>query len=361
MKVSLALALLGASVFAADELAATPLITSATTKFGSAIEGVGVDKAGVVYATDFGDKLTQAGQVTGSQNLLYQASNTTAYVNGIRFNIDSSGAEEAYIADAALHRVYRLTGRQGADGAFSNNEVFCEDEGILQPNDLAIAPSAGRIFLSGMNYTSDSVVGNGDLWTCDSSGAARRLGQFHRTNGIEVSPDEKTLYLSESQNTGGAVVANRVLAFDLDAATGDVTNKRVFVDFGTLDDTAATDIDGMRAAANGNLYVTRNGIGKVAVFSPAGELVSYITTPSIDFVASLDFGGESGSDLHMVGKCKDDETKGCVDVYNGLTLGRSSRDLRKSSGGSEGGSEGGSDGGSTAPPAGCGKAGRARM
>ncbi|KAJ1758962.1 hypothetical protein LPJ77_004174 [Coemansia sp. RSA 2523] len=350
MKVTLALALLGASVFAADELTATPLISSSNTKFGSAIEGAGVDKAGVIYATNFGDELTQAGQVTGSQSLLYQAANTTAYVNGIRFNIDSSGAEEAYIADAALHRVYRLTDRQGADGAFGSNSVFCQDEGILQPNDLAIAPSAGRIFLSGMNYTSDSVVGNGDLWTCDNTGAARRLGQFHRTNGIEVSPDEKTLYLSESENKGGAVVANRILAFDLDAASGDVTNQRVFVDFGTLDDTAATDIDGMRTDAAGKLYVTRNGLGKVAVFAPSGDLTAYITTPSIDFVASLDFGGQDGTDLHMVGRCKDNDTKGCVDVVKGLALGRASSDLRKSKGGET----------PALPLPGCGKTGRAR-
>ncbi|KAJ1833208.1 hypothetical protein LPJ70_006468 [Coemansia sp. RSA 2708] len=346
MKVSLALALLGATVFAAEELAATSLISSADTQFGPAIEGVGVDQAGTMYATNFGGELTQAGQVTGTQGLLYKAADGDAYVNGIRFNINSAGAEEAYIADAALHRVYRLTNRQGSGGAFSDNAVFCQDEAILQPNDLAIAPSSGRIFLSGQNYTSDTAVGSGDLWTCDSSGAATRLGQFHRTNGIEVSPDEKTLYLSEAENKGGAVVANRILAFDLDAASGAVSNQRTFVDFGTLDDTAATDIDGMRADADGNLYVTRNGIGKVAVFTPAGELTAYITLPSIDFVSSLEFGGASGTDLHMVGKCKDDDTKGCVDVYSGSAVGRAFSTLKKSDGGS--------------PPAGCGKTGRAR-
>ncbi|KAJ1862974.1 hypothetical protein LPJ78_004375 [Coemansia sp. RSA 989] len=349
MKVSFIFALLGTSVLAANEFQATSLLTAADTKFGPAIEGVGVDKAGNIYATNFDSELTKAGKVTSSQNQLFQAPDAEAYVNGIRFNINSAGAEEAYIVDAALHRVYRLTDRQGADGAFANSGIFCQDEKMLQPNDLAIAPSSGRIFLSGMNYTSDTVVGNGDLWTCDGSGTATRLGQFHRTNGIEVSPDEKTLYLSESENKGGAVVANRILAFDLDAAAGTVSNQRVFADFGKLDNTEATDIDGMRTDVSGNLYVTRNGIGKVAVFAPSGELTSYISLASIDFVASIDFGGADGKKLHMVGKCKDDDTKGCVDVYNGDVAGRAFSDLQKST---------------TPPPpppaTGCGKTGRAR-
>ncbi|PIA14857.1 calcium-dependent phosphotriesterase [Coemansia reversa NRRL 1564] len=216
---------------------------------------------------------------------------------------------------------------------------------MLQPNDLAFAPSSGRIFLSGMNYTSDSEIGDGDLWTCDSKGAAKSLGQFYRTNGIEVSPDEKTLYLSESQNKGGAVVSNRILAFDLDASSGAVENKRVFVDFGKLDKTADTDIDGMRTDKEGNLYVTRNGVGKIAVFTPAGELSAYISSPSIDFVASLEFGGPTGTDLYMVGKCKDDETKGCVDKFSATITGRAFADLQKKGSDSE-------------VPKGCGKKNR---
>ncbi|KAJ2159024.1 hypothetical protein GGF46_003316 [Coemansia sp. RSA 552] len=338
--------LLGASALAVDELQGTPLISAADSQFGPAIEGAGVDKAGTVYACNFGSELTTAGQVSTTQQEFYKAADAEAYINGIRFNLDSTGAEEAYVADAVLHQVYRLTGRDSATGKFGSSDVFCTDETMLQPNDLAIAPSSGRIFLSGMNYTSDSVVGNGDLWTCDSTGAATRLGQFHRTNGIEVSPDEKTLYLSESENKGGAVVANRILAFDLDAAAGTVANQRLFVDFGELDDTAATDIDGMRTDVGGNLYVTRNGLGKVAVFSPAGELTSYITLSTIDSVATLEFGGPEGKDLHMLGKCKDDETKGCVEVCSGNAVGRAVSDLRKSSG--------------AEPPAGCGKTGLRR-
>ncbi|KAJ1723259.1 hypothetical protein LPJ53_002357 [Coemansia erecta] len=328
MKLAAAFSLLASSVLAANRLQAVPFLGAADSLFGAGIEGAGVDRAGNIYAVDFNNDAPSAGQIAPTQELLLQSSNTESLVNGIRFNIDSSGAEEAYIADATIHQVIRLSGRDGSSGAFSQNSVFCHDDTMLQPNDIAIAPSSGRVFLSGMNWTSDSVVGDGDLWTCDSSGAAKRLGTFKRTNGVEVSPDEKTLYLSEATNAGGAVVSNVVLAFDLDASTGDISNQRVFADFAQLDNTEATDIDGMRTDENGNLYVTRNGIGQVAVFAPTGELTAYINATSIDYVANLEFGGASGTDLYIIGRCKEDETKGCADVYQGSAVGRAFRDLQ---------------------------------
>ncbi|KAJ2853117.1 hypothetical protein J3B02_003284 [Coemansia erecta] len=281
---------LASSVFAANHLQAVPFLGAADSLFGAGIEGAGIDKLGNVYAVDFNDNASSAGQIAPKQSLLFQSSDNESLVNGIRFNIDSTGAEEAYIADATTHQVYKLTSRDKATGAFAKTSVFCHDENMLQPNDIAIASSSGRIFLSGMNWTSDSVVGNGDLWTCDSSGLAKRLGTFMRTNGIEVSPDEKTLYLSEAANAAGSVVSNVVLAFDLDSASGEITNKRTFVDFAKLDNTASTDIDGMRTDINGNLYVTRNGLGQVAVFTPSGELSAYINAISIDYVSNLEFG-----------------------------------------------------------------------
>ncbi|KAJ2798206.1 hypothetical protein H4R20_004905 [Coemansia guatemalensis] len=335
MKIVCALAILGAGVFAAEKQVKS-FISAADSMFGPAIEGVGVDKAGNIYAVDFNNNLAMAGLVAEKQALLYEATGTEGqmekvHLNGIRFNIGFSGAEEAYIADAGTKIVYQLTERQGTDGTFKNAKLFCADSDMLQPNDIAIAPSSGRIFLSGMSYTSDSKLGDGDLWTCDRRGVARKLDvSLYRTNGIEISPDEKTLYLSEAQNSGGNVIGNRILAFDLDSCSGNVKNQRTFVNFGDLDGTGATDIDGMRADTDGNLYVTRNGLGKVAVFSSTGELTAYISLPSIDSVTSLEFGGTSGSDLYMVGKCKDDENKGCVDVYSSTAKGRAFSDLQGS-------------------------------
>ena len=99
------------------------------------------------------------------------------------------------------------------------------------------------------------------------------------TNGIEISPDGRTLYVNES-------VQRKVWAFDI---TRDKTlsNKRLlteFEDFG---------MDGMRCDVKGNLYITRHGKGTVVKVSPQGELLEEIqlkgTKPS-----NIAFGGTDG-------------------------------------------------------------------
>ncbi|KAJ1801904.1 hypothetical protein LPJ56_006322 [Coemansia sp. RSA 2599] len=178
-----------------------------------------------------------------------------------------------------------------------------------------------------MRFTPDTAVGDGDLWTCSAGGTAKKLGSFRRTNGIELSPDEKTLYLSEASNVGGKVVSNLVLAFDVDVRTGEISRKRVFADFGSLDGSGANDVDGMRADAHGNLYVARWGAGKIAKLSPAGALVAYIRLPGIDQVTNLELAGPHGRDLFAVGACKSNPAKGCIDRYTVPVEGRAFSNL----------------------------------
>ncbi|KAJ1934384.1 hypothetical protein EC988_008827, partial [Linderina pennispora] len=273
MKISFVFASLFSATLAVETLKATPVVTSSNSKFGGGIEGLAVDSTGSIFAVNYNGQQAAIGQAVPSQKLMYQdKANPTSLFNGIRFSTDCSGNEQAFVADAINHRVVRLSDRTSA--GFRNATVFCQDPGMLQPNDIAIAPSSGRVFLSGMNYQATTKVGDGDLWTCDKNGKAAKLGQFQRTNGIEVSPDEKTLYLSESTNKGGAVISNIIYAFDLNSKAGQISNKRVFADFGKLDKSAAIDIDGMRTDTQGNLYVARNGNGKVAKLSPSGKLLA---------------------------------------------------------------------------------------
>jgi gluconolactonase len=68
-------------------------------------------------------------------------------------------------------------------------------------------------------------AGHGDLWSCSPSAVkggsvAARLLRMGRTNGIELSPDEKTLYVSEAFNREFIPVSNVVWQFDVDILTG---------------------------------------------------------------------------------------------------------------------------------------------
>ncbi|KAJ2384440.1 hypothetical protein GGI23_006929 [Coemansia sp. RSA 2559] len=324
-------ALLASSAVAAQAVyKAEPYLTAQNTNFGELIEGAAVDKDGNFYAVHYNSAKTATGKAYMEQSMFYDdTSNKDTWFNAIRFNINSQGAQEAYLGDTGNHRVVRVQ-NLGNKYNSMHAETFCQDSAMLQPNDIAIASSTGRLFLSGMKYTADSVIGDGDLWTCDSKGTATKLGEFYRTNGIEVSPDEKTLYLSEAANKGGAVVSNVIYAFDLDADQGTISNKRTFVDFAKLDNTAATDIDGMRTDTAGNLYVTRNGLGKVVKISPSGELLACIETVSTTSVTNLEFAGPDGKDLYIVGVCTGDATKGCVDKYSSDVAGNAFSKLKAS-------------------------------
>ena len=89
------------------------------------------------------------------------------------------------------------------------------------------------------------------------------------TNGIEVSPDEKTLYVNES-------VQRKVWAFDIDNL-GNISNKKLFHQFEDFG------MDGMRCDQNGNLYITRHGKGTIVKLSPNGDielLIKNLTRPN---------------------------------------------------------------------------------
>lgn len=88
------------------------------------------------------------------------------------------------------------------------------------------------------------------------------VDQDIRSNGIMLSPDGRTLYVTN---------ATEVLGFDVDE-DGTTSNRRVF---GTLDGDDGG--DGMAIDAEGRLYVTAN-LG-VHVLSPRGEHLGMIPTP----------------------------------------------------------------------------------
>ncbi|KAL2650599.1 hypothetical protein R1flu_018727 [Riccia fluitans] len=253
--------------------------------------------------------------------------------NGMRFLPSLGESVRALAADPTKGQVLQID-KCAPDGK-STSQVFCKDAEMVEPNDLAVAYLAGRVYLSGQNYDADTEVGDGDLWMCqapasflDTAGSAIkepvkaiRLGVFGRTNGIEVSPDEKTLYLSEAFNSNGSVVSNKIWKFEIDPATGLVSNKALFVDFQVLDGTGDVDVDGMRVDVDGNLFVTRNGAGQVLKFSSEGEVLLRINLEGIVEATNLEFGGPVGKSLIVLGKCDDgspwSEGKGCANIWEG--------------------------------------------
>ena len=238
--------------------------------FTAGIEGPACDAEGNVYVVNYARDGT-IGRVTpdGKGEIFVQLPGSSVG-NGIVF--DRKG--RMYVADYVGHNVLRI------DLKTKKVDVYAHDDRMNQPNDLAIAPD-------GTLYASDPDWGKstGQVWRIDTQGKTHRAARDMGTaNGIEVSPDGKTLYVNES-------VQRNVWEFRI-AADGSLTDKRLLKKF---DDHG---FDGMRCDVDGNLYITRYGKGTVAVLSPTGKVLREIDVLG-EAPSNLCFGGPDGRTVYV--------------------------------------------------------------
>lgn len=229
------------------------------------LEGPAVDNQGNLY---FVNPLHRGSigkvDIQGNFTLFIKHLPQGSVANGIRFG----GDQQMFLADYTNHNILTLN--------LSTKEVkvYAHDSLMNQPNDLAICCN-NRMFASDPNWKDSS----GQLWKAENGKLSLLLKDLGTTNGIEVSPDEKTLYVNES-------VQRNIWAFDLDAQ-GNISNKKLFHKF------KDHGMDGMRCDIAGNLYVTRYGKGTIAKLSPQGELLLEISLKGKK-PSNIAFGGKDG-------------------------------------------------------------------
>ena len=234
--------------------------------FTQGIEGPAVDAQGLLYVVNFGQEGTIGRVAADGKAELYITLPKGSTGNGIRF--DQQGF--MYVADYTGHNLLKV------DPKTQVVSVYAHEPRMSQPNDIAIS-RAGLIFASDPNWKASS----GRIWLIDRKGKVSLLeDNMGTTNGIEVSSDERHLYVNES-------VQRNVWQYDLDPQTGAISNKKLllqFADFG---------MDGMRCDAQGNLYIARYDAGEVAVASPQGKLLKTIKLKG-QKPTNVAFGGEDG-------------------------------------------------------------------
>ena len=234
-------------------------------EYTSGLEGPAVDREGNLFFVN-PIKSGSVGKVDteGNFSLFIEQLPEGSTANGIRFGQDQS----MYLADYTGHNVLKVDLQTKKVG------VYAHDSLLNQPNDLAICCN-DRMFASDPNWKEST----GQLWRIENGQFHLLLKDMGTTNGVEVSPDEKTLYVNES-------VQRSVWAFDLDPQ-GNISNKRLFYQF---DDFG---MDGMRCDIQGNLYITRYGKGTVAKLSPEGKLLLEIQMKGKK-PSNITFGGKDG-------------------------------------------------------------------
>jgi gluconolactonase len=242
---------------------ATPFTQSG--EFTSGIEGPAADREGNVFAVNFQSQQT-IGHITpnGRGSVLVRLPNTSTG-NGIV--LDRLG--NLWIADYVEHRIYRY------DRKTQKLDAMCHEPNMNQPNDLAIAAD-GTLYASDPDWSH----GTGQIWRIDRNGIASRVAtDMGTTNGLDLSPDGKWLYVNES-------VQRHVWRFPVhgDGSLGDKELVHRFREYG---------MDGMRCAANGNLFITRHGKGTVVIMKPSGDIVREIDVLG-SMPSNLCFGGPDG-------------------------------------------------------------------
>lgn len=186
---------------------------------------------------------------------------------------------ELYVADFKAHNVLRV------DTTTKQVSIYAHSEEFNQPNDLCINRK-GQLFASDPNWRDST----GKLWRIDpnldgTTGTAVLLEKNMGTsNGLTLSPDERTLYVNES-------LQRRIWRYEVDSK-GDISQKKLFVQFTDFG------LDGMKCDNAGDLYVTRYGKGVIAVFTPLGKLLREIPLKGKD-CSNCTFGGKDGKTLYV--------------------------------------------------------------
>jgi gluconolactonase len=253
--------------------------------FTSGAEGPAVDENGNLYAVNFAHEGSIGRITSGGQAGIFAELPEGSTGNGIRF--DSHG--NMFIADYMGHKIYKVE-------RFSNQLVIHADlTHMKQPNDLAI-DGKDRLYASDPDWES----GTGSIWRIDPDGSAILLeGDMGTVNGIEVSPDDETLYVNET-------VQRRVWAYDL-SPEAEISNKRLLIEF------PDHGLDGMRCDTSGNLYITRYGKGTVVEVSPEGRVLKEIALTGKN-PSNLAFGGPGGRTVYVTVQDRGNIEKFHVDI-----------------------------------------------
>lgn len=156
-------------------------------------------------------------------------------------------------------------------------------------NDGRVDP-LGRFWISTMNMVQEPRPPVGNLYSVTGDGIAiQHMQGFRIPNALAFSPAGDKMYFADSPNRS-------VWQFDRDPATGDLSNQRIFFEFGPdepgVPDGASVDTDGCYwvAVAQGGARVERR--------RPNGTLDLVVHTPA-DCPTMCSFGGPNRDQLYI--------------------------------------------------------------
>jgi sugar lactone lactonase YvrE len=192
--------------------------------------------------------------------------------NGSR--IDASG--RLFIADYKKHNVLVIEKGERKAKVHFHSDLFS------QPNDLALSKN-GTLFASDPNWAEKT----GRIWRIgiDQKGQVLHVSRtMGTTNGLDLSPDESKLYVSES-------IRREVWSYDL-SPVGELKNPHLLIRF------SDASIDGLRTDIDGNIFVARIEKGTIAQLNLTGVQIREIKLKGRE-PSNLAFGGADGKTVFV--------------------------------------------------------------
>jgi gluconolactonase len=173
------------------------------------------------------------------------------------------------------------------DAAGKATVVVKDYEGKLLngPNDLWMRPDGGLYFTDPFYKRPYWQRGPKEqpgecvyFLAADHKKLVRVVDDLKQPNGIIVTPDGKTLYVTD-------IAGRKTYAYDIQA-DGTLARKRLFCEMGS---------DGMTIDSEGNVYLTGKG---VTVFDKGGKQIEHIAVDE-PWTANVCFGGKDGQTLFI--------------------------------------------------------------
>jgi sugar lactone lactonase YvrE len=268
--------ILSSAVARAEEKLFESVQVTPAGEYTSGIEGPAVDLDGNLYVVNFGGQGTigkLAPGATASEKFIDLPEGSVG--NSIRFGPDGT----MFIADYKKHNIFAV--KKGS----RQPEVWFHSDQMNQPNDMTIARD-GTIYASDPNWKRRS----GQIWRIFKAADGSIRGQIvaaprdmGTTNGIDLSPDEKTLYVGESGS-------GQIWAYDIHG--NELINARLVKTF------ERDTIDGIRTDVTGKLLIARILRGAIAIMTPDGNVLSAIALKGKE-PSNLAFGGKDGKTVFV--------------------------------------------------------------
>jgi signal peptidase len=295
----------GIGVAAGEDLFVSKPLTLAG-EYNRGIEGPAVDAAGDLFVVNI--KIPhEAETLRGGIGQVKKGTTQSQFFtrlppggagNGIRFDLQG----RMYVADFNLHTIHVFEpGSKTPKPYFSALPNNNGKPAFTQPNDLAIARD-------GTLYASDPDFGHatGRIWRITRGPNGKGVGAVMTssstrpqgiTNGLDLSPDNTMLYVSESRvnNSDGTVkVKSAVYSYRID-------NLNLADEFRVIEFPDKFDVDGLKVDTDGRSFVARPEAGEVSILVPPGSpgatqarVVTTGKNPN-----NLTFGGADGRDVYV--------------------------------------------------------------